>query len=84
MQAGNAPYYELSDTGSFGIAGPQSEQGAIDCCAYFMSTGREAQHRSHNTTEIQVFDAIIRKCGDGRYPPIVELREDMVASMNQQ
>lgn len=39
IQAGNTPYYEQSETGSFGIAGPESEQGAIGCCAYFLSTG---------------------------------------------
>lgn len=84
IQVGNAPYYEQSDRGSFGIAGPESEQGAVGCCAYFMSTGREPQDRSHSTTEIPVFGAIIRKCWDGRYPSIVELGEDVVASMNQQ
>lgn len=34
IQVGNTPYYEQSKTGSFGIAGPESEQGAIGCCAY--------------------------------------------------
>lgn len=64
IQVGNATYYEQSDTGSFGIAGPESEQGAIGCCAYFMSTGTEPQDRSHSTRQISVFGAIIRKCSD--------------------
>lgn len=84
IQVGNSPYYEESDTGSFEIAGPASEQGAIGCCVYFMSTGREPEDRSHDTTEIPVFGAIIRKCWDTQYPSIIELGEDMVASLKQQ
>ncbi len=84
IQVGNAPYYEQSDTGSFGIAGPESEQGAIGCCAYFMSTGTEPQDRSHSTSQIPVFGAIIRKCWDGRYPSIAELGKDMIAGIDQQ
>lgn len=83
IQVGNdAPYYEQSETGSFGIAGAKSEQGAIGCCAYFLSTGTEPQNRSHATSQIPVLGAIIHKCWDGQYESVKELGEDMFAGMN--
>lgn len=84
LQVGNAPYYEQSEIGDFGIAGARSEQGAIGCCAYFMSTGTEPQNRSHITDQIPIFGAIIHKCWYGQYQSVMELGEDMFASMNRQ
>ncbi|KAL8981818.1 MAG: hypothetical protein Q9177_005457 [Variospora cf. flavescens] len=82
IQAANVPYYEQSEDGSFGIAGAKSEQGAIGCCAYFISTGTEPHDRSQTTSQIPVFGAIIRKCWDGEYQSVRELAEDMFAGMN--
>ena len=67
IHVGNTLYYEQSEPGSFGFAGPESEQVAIVCCAYFISTGTEPQNKYHGTSQILVFGAIIRKCWDGRY-----------------
>ncbi|MCJ1249936.1 hypothetical protein MMC30_007162 [Trapelia coarctata] len=84
IQVGNSPYYERSDTGSFGIAGAGSEQGAIGCCAYFISTGSEPQSRLHATSHIPVFGAFIQKCWNGQYQPVTELGDDLLAGINQQ
>ena len=84
IQAANVPYYVQSENGSFGIAGARSEQGAIGCCAYFISTGTEPQNRSHVTSQIPVFGAIIRKCWDGQYQSVGELGEDMYAGMDEE
>lgn len=67
IHVGNTLYYEQSEPGSFGFAGPESEQGAIDCCTYFISTGTEPQNRYHGTSQILVFGSIIRKSWDGLY-----------------
>lgn len=81
IQVGNDPYYEQSESGSFGIAGPKSEQGAIGCCAYFISTGTEPENRSHAIFQIPVFGMIIHKCWNGQYESVGELGEDLLASM---
>lgn len=82
IQVGNAPYYEQSESGSFGIAGAKSEQGAIGCCAYFISTGTEPENRSHAIFQIPLFGAIVHKCWGGQYGSVEELGEDLLASMN--
>ncbi|KAL9022293.1 MAG: hypothetical protein Q9185_000535 [Variospora sp. 1 TL-2023] len=82
IQAANVPYYQQLEDGSFGIAGATSEQGAIGCCTYFISTGTEPQDRSQTTSQIPVFGAIIRKCWDGEYQSVRELADDMFAGMN--
>lgn len=44
IHVGNNSYCEQSETGSFSIAEAGSEQGAIGCCAFFISTGTEPQN----------------------------------------
>lgn len=73
---------EQSEPGSFGFAGPESEQGAIDCCAYFISTGTEPQNRYHGTSQILVFGSIIRRSWDGLYWSVMGLDKDLFAYMN--
>ena len=84
IQVGNEPYYEEFDPGDFGIAGPESEQGAIGCCAYFICTGKEPENRHHATEDIGVFGTIIRKCWAGQYPSIKDLGEDMFLAMSEE
>lgn len=82
IQVGNDPYYEQSESGGFGIAGAKSEQGAIGCCAYFISTGTEPENRSHAILHIPVFGPIIHKCWGGQYESIEDLGADLLASMD--
>ncbi|MCJ1254185.1 hypothetical protein MMC24_001999 [Lignoscripta atroalba] len=84
IQVANVPYYEQLKNGSFGIAEARMEQGAIGCCAYFISTGTLPEDRSHDTGQIPVFGHIIRKCWNGQYQSVRALGKDILAGMSQE
>lgn len=57
-QFGSSAYYEQSESGIFGIAGAESEQGAISFCVYFINSLRESGNKCHDMSSILVSGVI--------------------------
>lgn len=57
-QFGSSAYYEQFESRNFGIAGAESEQGAISCCVYFINSLREPENKCHDMSSILVSGVI--------------------------
>ena len=84
IQVGNDPYYEEKEPGDFGVADGRSEQAAIGCCAYFMSTGTEPEDRSYDTSHLSMLGVIIHKSWKKEYSSIKAMSEELMATISQE